>query len=83
MSSSGNLILETEPRWVRVPAKGRSCPVTGLSKSGFGLLIYPRPENGFKPPVKSFRFRAPGQKRGMRLVVFQELLTYIEEHKQP
>ena len=60
------------PEFLRLPLSGRRCQVTGLSRGGMNDLIL-----GPNPPVKSVCLRRPGARRGVRLVVTDDLLRYL------
>lgn len=68
------------PLTIRLPKPGTLCPVTGLARSALNELILPCPANDFSPPVKSFSLRRKGARRGIRLVDFQSLESYIRQH---
>lgn len=66
------------PEWIRLPPTGQSDPYTGLKRSKLNELILPSPANNFKPPVKSVCLRNKGQKKGVRLISYDSLLSYLE-----
>ncbi len=72
---------ETEPsRWpvtIRLPAAGKRCPYTGLSRSTLNNLILPCPLNGFKPPVRSVSLKRASAVRGVRLISYESLMSYL------
>jgi len=41
-------------------------------------LILPSKDNGYRPPVKSKSFTQPGKNRGVRLVVYDSLMTHLD-----
>ena len=65
------------PEWIRLPQPGAADPHTGLKRSKLNELILPCPANSFKPPVKSVCLRNKGQKKGVRLISYDSLLTYL------
>jgi hypothetical protein len=65
------------PEWLRLPKPGTLCPWTGLSRSKLNELILPNPYNNFKPVVQSICLRNRGQKKGVRLIVFDSLMEYL------
>jgi len=68
------------PRWIRLPKAGGTCPHSGLSRSGLNQLILPYPDNNHSPPVRSFFLKANKYNvRGVRLVNYQSLIDYLEE----
>ena len=67
------------PIWIRLPKQGSRCPHTGLSRGVMHRLVAPCKENSFSPPVKSKQILKDGKKRGVRLVDFQSLVTFISE----
>jgi hypothetical protein len=67
------------PIWIRVPAPGRRCYWTGLSKNALNELILPRRSNGGHPPVKSILLTLSGKRgRGVRLVSLKSLLSFLK-----
>jgi hypothetical protein len=65
-----------------LPPPGQRCAWTGLSRSAINELILPTPRNGYKPPVRSFVLRQRGAKKGIRLVDYQSLASYIRAHPE-
>ena len=65
------------PEFIRLPKTGTICPHTGLTRSVMNELILPCPVNNRKPPVRSILLRKPGNVGGVRLVVYQSLVTYL------
>lgn len=72
--------LSRLPEYIRIPAAGQRCPVTGLSRSSILKLIYPCAENGNKPPVRSHALKKMGQFRGLRLISVPSLIAHVEAH---
>lgn len=72
----------SRPEFLRLPPGGGRCPHTGLSRSAINALILPTPENGFRPPVRSFVLRKRGARTGIRLVDFDSLTGYIRAHAE-
>jgi hypothetical protein len=70
------------PEFLRLPPPGQRCAWTGLSRSAINELILPTPRNGHKPPVRSFVLRQRGAKKGIRLVDYQSLASYIRAHPE-
>jgi len=66
-----------KPEFVRLPKPGLQEPYCGLARSKLNELILPTAANKFKPPVKSICLRQRGAKRGIRLIVFDSLMTYL------
>ncbi len=74
------------PEYLRLPPSGLAEPITGLKRSKLNELILPSPLNDFKPPVRSVCLRNRGQKKGVRLIVFDSLMEYLrglETDQQP
>jgi hypothetical protein len=70
---------EITPVFIRLPAPGKKCPRTGLSRSMMADLCVKSDRNP-RPPVKSFRVpRHKGDKRAVRLVDFQSLMAYLRK----
>lgn len=66
-----------KPEWIRLPAPGRRCPYTGLSRSTLNELTIPGRANENKPPVKSVVLRKRGALRGIRLISYDSLMQYL------
>lgn len=60
------------PEFVRLPASGKRCPISSLSRTALNGLIL-----GPNPPVKSVSLRRKGALRGVRLIVVESLLDYL------
>src|SRR5438067_12027588 len=71
-----------EPIYIRLPKPSTRCPRTGLSRSWLADVSVPSEKNNWKPPVKSFRVRRKGDKRAIRLIVFQSLLSYLRKFEE-
>lgn len=69
------------PEFIRLPKVGTQCPHFGLSRSFMNSLILPSEKNGWKPPVKSFAIRQRGTIKGVRLISFDSLVTYLRSHE--
>ena len=67
-----------KPEWLRLPAPGRRCPFTGLSRSTLNELTIPGPANDGSPPVKSVVLRKRGALRGIRLISYDSLMAHLE-----
>ena len=74
LSSSAPVI---KPEWVRLPAPGKRCPYTGLSRSTLNELTIAGPVNDGVPPVKSVVLRKRGALRGIRLINYDSLMQYL------
>src|SRR5881227_1316144 len=70
------------PIYIRLPAPGARCPWTGYSRSALADLCVPSKANDFRPPSKSFRVRRKGDKRAIRLIVFESLLSYLRKFEE-
>lgn len=68
---------QPRPEFIRLPATGKRCAYTGLSRSKLNELILPCAANNHRPPVVSKVLRQKGQTKGARLIVFDSLLSYI------
>jgi hypothetical protein len=66
------------PEYMRLPRNGHADPFFGLKRSKLNELILPSKLNSFRPPVKSFCLREPGKQKGVRLIVFESLRTYLK-----
>lgn len=65
------------PAFVRYPASGGRCPVSGLNRTAMDLLVRPQERNGFVAVVKSRFLKTKGAMRSVRLVDTQSLLEYL------
>lgn len=70
------------PIYIRLPAPRERCPWTGYSRSALADISVPSKANDFRPPVKSFRVRRKGDKRAIRLIVFESLLSYLRKFEE-
>lgn len=61
------------PKFIRLPKPGSRCPWTGLSRGSMNDLIL-----GPSPLVRSLVITQPGAKRGIRLIDFDSLLSYLD-----
>lgn len=66
-----------KPEFIRLPKPGSHCPVSGLSRSYLNSLILPTEANGKQPPVKSVPLRQSGAKKGIRLISYDSLISYL------
>jgi hypothetical protein len=66
-----------KPEFIRLPSPKARCPYTGLSRSTVAELCVPCVANGFNPPVKSAVIRKRGAIRGIRLIDYNSLMSYI------
>ena len=66
-----------KPEWLRLPAPGARCRFTGLSRSTLNELTIAGPANEGTPPVKSVVLRKRGALRGIRLISYDSLMTYL------
>jgi len=67
----------TQPEFIRLPKPGTLCPHTGLGRGKLNQMILPCRENGFRPPVKSVCLRREGSVKGVRLISYSSLITYL------
>src|SRR5262245_48677427 len=65
------------PEFIRLPKTGTVCPHSGLSRSTLNSLILGCAANGYKPPVRSHVLRQHGRLKGIRLIDFESLCSYI------
>jgi hypothetical protein len=68
-----------KPEWLRLPAPGKRCRYTGLSRSTLNELTISGPANSGTPPVKSVVLRKRGALRGIRLISYDSLMGYLAE----
>jgi hypothetical protein len=66
------------PKYVRLPKQGAKCPITGLSRAKLNELILPNKRNGFRAPVASKSLRQEGQLRGVRHILVESLMAYLD-----
>ena len=65
------------PEFIRLPRNGTRCPWSGLSRTALNSLILPSESNGHKPPVKSISLRPRIGTKGIRLIVYDSLMSYL------
>lgn len=65
------------PRYIRLPKKGQ-CPHSGLTRSVLNRLILKNKGNGWKPPVKSKTLALEPGKRGVKLILYDSLMAYLD-----
>ncbi|MEM7600218.1 MAG: hypothetical protein AAF357_02245, partial [Verrucomicrobiota bacterium] len=70
-----------DPVYLRLPAPGTRCELTGLSRSKLNELILANERNDFDPPVRSLSLKAKGQTRGTRLIVWSSLKQYLADQE--
>lgn len=68
------------PEFLRLPKPGTLCPFSGLSRSYLNSLILGTEANGHRPLVKSICLRQRGAKRGVRLIVAEDLISFLRAH---
>jgi len=82
-STTGQVVADsssvTMAAYLRLPRAGTRCPVTGLTRTALNELILPTAANGYRPPVRSYSLKRPGQIRGIRLISLPDLVRHIEE----
>jgi hypothetical protein len=66
-----------KPEWLRLPAPGTRCRFTGLSRSTLNELTIAGPANDGRPPVKSVVLRKRGALRGIRLISYDSLMSFL------
>lgn len=74
--------LPIRTEFIRLPKTGKACPHTGLSRSTLNSLILPCAANGYKPPVRSYVLRQHGRLKGIRLIDFESLCSYIRNQTE-
>lgn len=79
----GVMNAEIKPEFLRLPAPRKRCPYTGLSRSTLCELTIPSPKNDHRPPVKSVVIKKRGAVRGIRLLVYDSLMGYLESLAAP
>ena len=62
----------SRPEFIRLPRSGDRCSLSGLSRATMNNLIL-----GPKPPVKSICLRKRGAQKGVRLIVVQSLIDFL------
>jgi hypothetical protein len=62
------------PEFIRLPRSPDRCPFSGLSRSALNELIL-----GANPPVKSVVMRKRGAVRGVRLIDYGSLVSYLHQ----
>ncbi len=66
-----------DPPFIRLPRDGERCPWTGLTRAWINKLIFPAEGTNDPPRVRSFELVDPGKSRGVRLIDFASLMSYI------
>ncbi|MDP0500740.1 MAG: hypothetical protein Q7P63_11655 [Verrucomicrobiota bacterium JB022] len=69
----------SKPEFIRLPLPGKRCPYTGLSRSTLNELTIASDTNDYNPPVDSKVLRKRGATRGIRLINFDSLISYLNE----
>ena len=80
-ATSARIANQRDPEFIRLPKTGTLCPYTGLTRSKMNELVLPCPQNDHKPPVKSVCLRQRGAVKGVRLVSFDSLITFIRKQE--
>lgn len=70
-----------EPEYIRLPKAKERCPRSGLTRSYLNELILPTERNGYQPPVKSKSIRRTGNMRGVRLILWESLKSYLNNQE--
>jgi hypothetical protein len=73
----------TRPEFIRLPSGKESCPHTGFSRTGLYNLTVPCKANSFRPAVPAKGLRKPGNLRGIWLIPYEALITYIKNLPTP
>lgn len=76
----GRIGAQMRPEFLRLPKPGTLCPLTGLGRSYLNSLILPTEANGNRPPVASICLRQRNAKKGVRLVVYDSLVSHLRAH---
>lgn len=58
--------------WIRLPAPGKRCVRSGLTRGTYNDLIFSTP-----PKIKSVVVKKPGASRGIRLLYWPSVRTYL------
>ncbi|WP_138223399.1 hypothetical protein [Nibricoccus aquaticus] len=61
-----------KPEWIRFPKAGHLCPFTGLTRS----FLYALATEG---KIKTLSLRERGKARGVRLISYDSLMTFISQ----
>ena len=80
ITPSTNQLSTGAPTYIRLPKPGELCPLTGLSRAKLNELILPNSRNNYRPPVQSKSVKNPGQQRGVRLIIVESLMTYLNNN---
>jgi hypothetical protein len=75
--SPKSVLPSVSPDFIRMPAPGKKCPYTGLSRYALDELVRPQVVNGFRPPVESRIMQKGFSRRVVRLVSYQSLMDYL------
>lgn len=71
------------PNFIRLPEAGSNCPYTGYSRTGLYNLTVPCAANKFAPEVPAKCDKKRGNTRGIWLIPFDALISYIEALPTP
>lgn len=75
--------IVSRPEFIRLPSPKTNCPYTGFSRTGLYNLTVPTKANGFKPKVPAKCLRQPGNLRGVWLIPYEALISYINALPTP
>ena len=70
------------PTWIRLPKPGGRCRYSSLSRTSLNQLLIPGAANHGKPPVKSCIIKKPGAIRGIRLISYPSLMTFLDSQQE-
>jgi hypothetical protein len=71
-----------KPEFIRLPKPGTQCQHSGLSRTHLNALVLPNLANKFNPPVRSVCLRQPGKIKGVRLIHYDSLFSYLYAHEE-
>ncbi len=70
---------QIKPEFLRLPPSGSPCPHSGLTRTKLNQLVLPNDLNGHRPPVRSISLRPKGAKKGVRLISYDSLMSYLRD----
>ena len=76
------MLFRSRPEYIRLPRAGSRCPITRLSRTALNELVLPSKANDYRPAVRSFSLKRPGQIRGVRLISLADLVRHIEAKQE-
>jgi hypothetical protein len=77
------VVEQIRPEFIRLPKPKTRCPYTGMSRSELYALTIPCAANDNRPPVPAKNRRKPGNLRGVWLIPYGALISYLHALPTP